>query len=172
MSSFRNLNRAFRRYVSHPDKRVSAANFIAMLVASNQPFYPLYLYWMVTETVWPAFATFLSTPLFLLVPALSRRNSLAGRALLPLTGILNTILSARMFGVASGVEVFLIPCALLALLLFRPSERRYAYPLAAGAFLVFLALHDRYGAPAHLYSAGEYAAFIRLNAMSAAALCA
>ncbi|TYR30643.1 hypothetical protein FY036_18205 [Mesorhizobium microcysteis] len=161
---------ALRAYTAHPDPLVASANFLALLVASNQPFYPLYLYWIVSETVWPAYYTFLSTPFFLAVPALARRNTMAGRALLPLTGIGNGIMCAQLFGVQSGVEIFLIPCAVLALLLFRPHERWLGYLLAGMAFAAYLVLGDWYGSPAVVYTAEEYAAFIRLNAVSAAAL--
>ena len=164
---------ALKAYADHPDPRVATANFFALLVASNQPFYPLYLYWTVGPDIGPSAGTFLSTPFFLAVPALCRRNTLLGRALLPLAGIANTLLCAKVFGVASGVEIFLLPCAVLALLIFRPHERWIAaFPLAGVCFLAYFLFHDRYGAPAHLYTAAEYAALLRLNMMSAAALTA
>jgi hypothetical protein len=164
---------ALKAYSDHPDPRVATANFFALLVASNQPFYPLYLYWTVGPDIGPSAWTFLSTPFFLAVPALSRRNTLFGRALLPMAGIANTLLCAKVFGVASGVEIFLLPCAVLALLIFRPHERWIAaFPLAGVCFLAYLLFHDSYGAPVHLYTAAEYAALLRLNMMSAAALTA
>jgi len=164
---------ALKAYVHHPDPRVATANFFALLVASNQPFYPLYFYWTVGPEIGPTVWTFLSTPFFLAVPAVARWNTVLGRALLPIAGIANTMLSAKVFGVASGVEIFLIPCAVLALLIFRPSERWIAaFPLAGFCFLAYFLFHDAYGAPAHLYSAAEYAALLRLNMMSAAGLTA
>lgn len=166
----RAANVAIKTYAAHPDQRVEAANFIALLVASNQPFYPLYIWWLVSDQIWPSYYTFLSTPFFLAVPAVSRRNAVAGRALLPLAGIANGILCARLFGVQSGVEMFLIPCAVLAMLLFRPGERPVGYALTLAAFLAWFLLHDAYGAPAGVYTASEYTAFLRLNVVSAAAL--
>ncbi|PZN99418.1 MAG: hypothetical protein DCF30_11770 [Hyphomicrobiales bacterium] len=164
---------ALKAYAHHPDPRVAMANFFALLVASNQPFYPLYLYWTVGPEIGPSVWTFLSTPFFLAVPALARRNALAGRALLPIAGIANTLLSAKVFGVASGVEIFLVPCAVLALLIFRPHERWIAaFPLAGFCFLAYLLFHDAYGAPFHLYSEAEYAALLRLNMLSAGGLTA
>lgn len=159
-----------RRYASHRDPRVAAANAIALLVASNQPFYPLYLYWLVSDRITPALFTFLSTPFFLAVPALARRHSVAGRALLPLAGIGNTVLCAWIFGVRSAVEVFLIPCAVIAFLVFRPRERLFSLVLSGIALGVFLLLNGRYGAPFVAYTADEYAAFARLNGMSAGML--
>jgi hypothetical protein len=168
----RRMMNALRAYAAHPDPLVATANTTALLVASNQPFYPLYVYWLVSENIEPVYYTFLSTPFFLAVPWLSRINSVAGRALLPIAGVGNGILCAKLFGVQSAVEVFLIPCAVLAILLFRPTERLVAYALAALSFGAFLFLHGNYGAPYHAYSSDEYAAFARLNAMSASALTA
>ncbi|MGQ2905506.1 MAG: hypothetical protein ACT6RL_06285 [Neoaquamicrobium sediminum] len=159
-----------RSYAAHPDPLVASANFIALLVASNQPFYPLYVYWLATTNIEPVWYTFLSTPFFLAVPALSRWNTVAGRALLPLAGIGNTILCAQLFGVQSAVEIFLIPCAVLAILLFRPAERTIGFAIAGIAFMAFLLLGSRYGTPLVAYDVEEYAALVRLNASSAGLL--
>lgn len=159
-----------RRYAGHPDPRVAAANTISLLVASNQPFYPLYLYWLVTDHITPALFTFLSTPFFLAVPALARRSIVAGRGLLPLAGIGNTVLCAWLFGVQSAVELFFIPCAVIAVLVFRPQERLVSLVLAGIALGAYLLLDGRYGAPLASYTADEYAAFSRLNGMSAGML--
>ncbi|MGE6784516.1 hypothetical protein ACQKGL_18555 [Ensifer adhaerens] len=161
---------ALRRYADHKDARVQAANVVALLVASNQPFYPLYLYWFVADDVTPALFTFFSTPFFLAVPALARKHAVAGRALLPLAGIGNTILCAWLFGVKSAVEVFYIPCAVIALLVFRPQERLFSFMLAGMAFGAYLLLDGGYGVPMVSYSADEYAALARLNGLSAAML--
>ncbi|MCR6497639.1 hypothetical protein MUO32_01215 [Shinella sp. CPCC 101442] len=163
---------AVRTYARHPDPRVAAANIISLLVASNQPFYPLYLLWFVGSDIKPAWFTFFSTPFFLAVPAVARWNTLAGRALLPLAGIGNTVLSAWLFGTPSAVEIFLIPCGVIALLLFRPTERLVGLSLAGLAFGAFLLLHGVYGQPLAHYDATEYAALARLNIMSASALTA
>ena len=166
---FRQAVGAVRRYANHPDPRVAAANFIALLVASNQPFYPLYLSWLVSD-ISPVWYTFLSTPFFLAVPALARKNSLAGRALLPLAGIGNTVPCAWLFGTASAVEIFFIPCAAIALLVFRPKERLFAFGVAGLALGAYLLLIGRYGAPMVAYGAEDYAALARLNVVSASML--
>ncbi|MCJ8150231.1 MULTISPECIES: hypothetical protein [Shinella] len=172
MSLLANPIETVRAYARHPDPRVAAANVIALVVASNQPFYPLYLFWLVSDDITAAWFTFLSTPFFLAVPAVSRWNDTAGRALLPLAGIGNTVLSAWLFGTASAVEVFLIPCGVISLLLFRPRERLVALAITALAFGVFLLLHDLYGPPLAHYDAAEYAALSRLNLISASTLTA
>lgn len=157
-------------YAANDDPLVASCNFIALVVASNQPFYPLYVYWTVSEHISPTFLTFLSTPLFLAVPAVARRWPKFGRALLPLTGMANTVLSASVFGAASGVEIFLIPCAFIAAAFFRSSERLLALTLVGLALIIYLGLGGLYGSPMHLYSPAEYQAFSRLNAMSAGTL--
>ena len=163
---------AMRAYIAHPDPLVSTGNLIAIVVASNQPFYPLYLYLAVSPDIGVSFLTFLSTPFFVAVPAVARRHSLLGRALLPATGIANTILSAKAFGAASGVEMFLAPCVTIAALLFRRSERRLMFALVGLGLATYLGLHGRYGAPLHLYTAAEYAQFFGLNAFSVLTLAA
>lgn len=37
---------ALARYLAHPDPLAVAANAVALLVGSNQPLYPLTLYWL------------------------------------------------------------------------------------------------------------------------------
>lgn len=170
MTLFRTIRRQVAAYAAHDDPMVAACNLIALVVASNQPFYPLYVYWAVSEHIGPTFLTFLSTPFFLMVPALSRRSTRAGRALLPLAGIANTVLSAKAFGLASGVEIFLIPCALIAATFFRPSERLITFVLVGLAITVYLVLGGAYGSALQPYSASEYGAFFRLNAISAGTL--
>ena len=156
-------------YAAHDDPMVASCNLIALVVASNQPFYPLYVYWAVSDHISPVFFTFLSTPFFLAVPAVARRWPIAARALLPIAGMANTVLSAKVFGQASGVGIFLIPCALISATFFRTSERSVAFILIGAALLAYLGLDGAYGAP-HLYTASEYQAFSRLNAISAGTL--
>lgn len=162
----------YNRYAHHDDPRTAVANTVAMLVASNQPFYPLYLYWAVSPTIWPAFATFLTTPLFLAVPALARRASLLGRAGMLMAGIGNTVLCRVMFGAASGVDAFLMPCILLSILLFTRRERWIGFAFAAACYGIYLVPDAWLGAPFHLYAPDEITAFQRLNFLSAAGLTA
>lgn len=168
-------------YMAHPDPLAAHANWIALLVASSQPFYPLYVWWAVSGTIWPVFFTWLSTPFFLAVPFVARRNSFAGRALLVLAGIGNTLMSAALFGTTSGVELFLLPCLTIAFLHFRPGEsapgksslgeRWFSYAIAGALAFAFLYLRGWYGAsPIHAWTADELAAFLSLNAMSTGGL--
>lgn len=166
------LWQSIKAYAANDDPLVATANTIALVVVSNQPFYPLYLYWLVGPDVAPSYWLFLSTPFFAAVPAISRLNAVAGRLLLPLAGIANTMLSAKAFGVASGVEMFLIPCVLIGFVVFRPSERIIGLAIAGLAFVIFTMLHGNYGQPIHLYTTEEYASFVKLNATSVGTLTA
>lgn len=158
-------------YAAHPDPLTAACNRIALLVASNQPFYPLYLWWIVGGDWRVACWTFISTPFFAAVPAIARRNPLAGRIMLPLTGIANGMLSTKAFGEASGVGLFLIPCGLIACLAFRRNEQRAVAVLVIATIAAGL-VQGHYGTPFGHFDASEYAHFLRLNAMSVAALSA
>lgn len=157
-------------YAHSDDPLAAATNFIALIVVSNQPFYPFYVRFFVGDAGYASLMIFLSTPFFLAVPWVSRRWSLAGRAMLPIVGILNTFFSAKIFGQASGVELFLCPCAMIAGMALRAEERRTMLAVLGLAFIGFLALHDRYGAPLHLFSAAEYGRFLSMNAVSVGAL--
>lgn len=166
------LWRSARAYIAHDDPLVRAANLVAIMVASNQPFYPLYVYLSVSHVVWPTFLTFLSTPFFCATPAVSRLSTTCGKALLPIAGLANAALSAKAFGAASGVLLFLGPCMMLAGMLFRRSERFATYGILGLAALVFLAARSGFATPLHVYSADEYDRFFTVNAVSVVALMA
>jgi hypothetical protein len=131
-----------------------------------------YIYFSVSRQIAPILLTFLSTPFFLAIPAIARRSPVFGRALLPLIGLANVVVSAKAFGAASGVAMFILPCALIAAAFFRPSERIFAFALLALALAIFLGIDSLALVPVHVYSQTEYAAFVRLNALSASALVA
>lgn len=61
------------RYRAHPDPAVQTANTVALVVGSNGPFYPLYVWWLVPETGLIPLLTMLATPFFLAVPLVKRR---------------------------------------------------------------------------------------------------
>lgn len=123
-----------RRYAAHPDPATAASNLVALVVAGNGPFYPLYVLALIGWQHSGAWATMLASPGFLLVPALSRRHAAAGRAALPLIGIVNTVWCAALLGTASDVGSFLLPCIVLTTLLFSNNER------SRGLLLVALAI--------------------------------
>ena len=110
---------ALARYAYHPDRATGMANTVALLVASNGPFYPLYVWWLVPEAGLASCATMLSTPLFLAIPWLSRRCGWLARAALPLLGLTNTLWTIALLGSSAGLAVFVYPCIALALLCWR-----------------------------------------------------
>lgn len=158
-----------RVYVAHPDAKVAAANGVALLVASNQPFYPLYVWYVAGGG--PALVsllTWFSTPFFALVPVVGRRHPAAGRALLVGAGVINTMVCAKAFGVQSAVELFLLPCALLAVLAFYRHEYALSLGLIGVAVAAFALLRARLGAP--LIAPEAALALVNLHAFSVAAL--
>jgi hypothetical protein len=164
------LWRGLMAYVASPDPRVAATNWVSILVALDQPFYPLYIWGIVGWDGGAGLLTFLSTPFFAAIPAVARRSPLLGRAMLPIVGAANTMLAAKAFGSASGAELFLFPCAMAGAMAFRKAER---IPLAATLgflFATYFGLHDRLGAPLHVYASEAYTKFLSLNIFSVAGL--
>src|SRR5262249_36155281 len=103
------LKAAFGRYLGHPDPLAVASNLVALLVGSNQPFYPLALYWMTGGDVTGLFIVFLSAPCFLVVPFVARRSSLMGRVMLVVVGSVDTFISVKVYGPPAGNELYLGP---------------------------------------------------------------
>jgi hypothetical protein len=161
---------AFQNYKSNSDPLAALANTVALVVAGNQPFYPLYLHAIVGTSAWPAWITLITTPLFAAVPALARHSPLAGRAMLPLIGTANGILAVKLIGADTGVELFLLPCVLLAAILFRREERVVMLAVLAVPFAAYLLLDPAVGTPLATYSAGAYRSIISMHAFSVACL--
>lgn len=159
-----------RQFTANPDPLANVAGTIAIVVACNQPFYPLYLYAIAGTAAWPSWLTLLSTPFFVAVPVVARRNSLAGRAILPLAGVANTVLCVKLIGIASAVELFLVPCLLLGAILFRPHERAIMMPTVALPFVAYFGLDRNIGPPLTVFSIDEYSSIVSLHAVSVAFL--
>ena len=122
-----------RLYIAAEDRRVAMANLIAMVLAWNTPFYPLYLLGVGGAAMQPgAWLTLAVFPIFLAIPAITRRRPMTGRVLLAAAGLTNTIWCTWLLGEASGTQLFLLACIALVPVIFRQSERP--------AFLGFLAL--------------------------------
>lgn len=159
-----------RKFAANPDPLANAAGTIAIVVAGNQPFYPLYLHAIVGAAAWPAWLTLLSTPLFVAVPVVARRHSLAGRAMLPIAGVANTVLCVKLFGVASAVELFLLPCVLLGAILFRPRERVTMALVLSLPFIAYLGIDWNLAPSLKVFSASEYNSIVAVHAVGVAAL--
>lgn len=172
MSDATAIRRRLELYAGDADPLTRGSNRLALLLAANQPFYPLYV-WRLTGALDPLLAlTFVSMPFFLAAPWVTKRYPAVGRLYFPAVGALNTFFCAFVFGSASGVELFLAPCVAIAALSCRATERTALGAFLAGLLVAFVFLHDCCGSP--LYRAGreQYQALLTLNAYSAALLTA
>ena len=158
-------------YAAHEDPLVAAGNKVALVLAGNTPFYPLYVIWLAGSDGMPwLLMTQLVFPFFLAVPAIARRRPLLGRVTLSLAGTANTVLGTWLLGERAGVELFLVPCITLASLLFGAGERGVMLLLAVLPLSAYYFLHGHYGAPPHLYAEDSYAALLSMNAISVGTL--
>ncbi|MBN8892278.1 MAG: hypothetical protein ABS99_00295 [Acetobacteraceae bacterium SCN 69-10] len=155
------------RLVAHDDPLMRAANVVALMLATNQPTYPLYLWLAVGEGWWHAWIVLPSVPFFAAVPLLGRRRPLLGRLLLAAVSIANVVASSLALGSQAGLSVLLLPCAALGAMLFRARERWAMLGIVGASMVAWLALADR---PGSLFEPAQYAAIARLNALSGLAL--
>ncbi|QCK87648.1 hypothetical protein E8L99_18745 [Phreatobacter aquaticus] len=162
---------AFRTYVASPDPQAALSNTIAMIVLSNQPFYPLYLSFVLGWQALPALMTWITVPLFAAVPWVARRDQIAAATLLITAGIANTTICALAFGTGTLVELFHIPCAVLALILLGPRRRLGGMAALAGTALLagLLTRMVPLGGLAGI-SIDQIASLARINMLSATGL--
>jgi hypothetical protein len=161
-----------RRYVAHDDPAAATANLVALVIAWNGPFYPIYVIALIG---WPglwSFLTMLASPLFFAVPRVARLNSAAGRAALPLLGALDTVGSTKLLGAASGVGLFVLPCLILCALLYRRGERWLMLPLLGLVLASVLIPASVYGAAIMPLTPNQATRLTGLNLVSVAALIA
>jgi len=161
-----------RNYIAHPDPAAAMANFIAILIVWNGPFYPIYVIALVGWAGLPSFLTMLSTPFFFSVPWLMRRDTRLGRAAMATIGIANTAWSIKLFGAASAVNLFLLPCMMMGALLYRRSERRLMLAILGLAITAFFAPAELYGAVILPLTAEAEARLANLNLVSVTMLTA
>ncbi|MGO3930270.1 hypothetical protein NP284_18400 [Rhodopseudomonas pseudopalustris] len=155
-------------YASNKDPRAAAGNLVALVLAGNAPFYPAYVVLVAGSDGMPwLLMTVLSFPFFFGIPAISRAHPLLGRIALSLVATANTVFCTWLLGAPSGTELFLLPCAMLASLLFARSERPLMFALAILPVAAYLILHDRYGIPPHIYQPDAYSRLFSMNAVSA-----
>ncbi|OYU48211.1 MAG: hypothetical protein CFE31_11150 [Rhizobiales bacterium PAR1] len=154
------------------EHRAQVAVTLCWLIAANKPFYPVYIWWLTGHGTALACLMLLSMPAFAALPLLARKNSLWARLGVPVLGIADTVLARLIFGSASGVELFLVPCALLAGLAIKPDEQRTRWSLMAAMALVALVAPMAYGKPLGDWTAAEQAALYSLNLYSVTGLSA
>ena len=150
----------------------SASATTAWVIVANKPLYPFYVWGLVGDNVATSCWTLAAWPLFLACALGARRGSIAARAGLPLAGLADTVFSQVMFGAASGVEAFLIPCAALAALSFRADEASVSRGLTAAIFAAFAVLRWLALPGLHPWPPAEAATLLTLNLYSAASLTA
>jgi MASE7 len=158
-------------YASNDEPLAAAGNKVALVLAGNMPFYPIYVVGLAGSEGMPALLmTLFAFPVFAVVPAISRRRPLLGRAILSLAGSVNTLFCTWLLGERSGTELFLIPCITLASLVFGTGERGWMLPLAALPLGAYILLHGHYGSPPHLYQDAAYVSLFSMNAISVGTL--
>ena len=134
-----NLLQVWRNRTATDNVWQQAANAVALLVGSSQPFYPLGIVWIIGEPGWASWVAWATTPVFLAVPFVGHVSAVLGRLLLALAGTLVTLLVVLRLGPGCWVEAYYIPVLLVAALLFRPGEagpRRLAFALPVAAFII------------------------------------
>jgi hypothetical protein len=151
---------------------VEACRTVAWLIAANKPVYPVYVWLFVGSGVEASTLTALSLPLWVALGAFGARFPLSLRVGVPLLGALDTMLSTKLFGAQALTELFFAPCALLAIVSFRATEAWITRSLIGALFVLFVALHGRYGAPLHIWSETELASLANINAFAVASLTA
>jgi hypothetical protein len=156
-----------RGFAAHPDPLAEAGNWVALTVGSHLPFWPLYIFWVAGWEALPSsLLTASMTPLFLAVPMMARRSSLLGRVATPVLGVANTIFTIWILGINSGTEVFLAPCAALAALIFRQTERLWMLGLTMLPLVVWYLLQQHPPTPLHQYDASVARELVVLNVCS------
>ena len=165
------LIRRLGAYVAHPDPLVAAANRIALIVGLNMPFYPLFAILATGSGGMPSTLLGASaTPFFLAVPAISRSHPLVARAMISIIGAVNTVFITWVLGEASGTQMFFLPVAMAAALLFRRHEAWLMLALLGLCLAAFLGLQGHYGMPPHLFDEMGYRGLMRMNAFGVAGL--
>jgi hypothetical protein len=162
--------RWLRAYMASDDPRVSASNTIAMVLAWNQPYYPLYLWWIVGRDAWIGIPDAFSGLLFFAIPAIASRSALLGRVALVVFSVANVVFVSLMLGAAAGVQLLYLPCGMLAAILFGWRERFVMLAMTALPLVVWLLTRGRLDIPPIRFSAEAYASLFTLNAVSSGLL--
>lgn len=163
---------AVATYFDAPDALTKASNRLVLVLLANQPPYPLLVGWVTGD--WSPFLalTLVSTPLFCMVPWVSRRVAGWGRLAFPAIGALNTVMCTAVFGRGSGVEAFLVPCVVIAALSCPPGDRRALALSIAFLYASFVVGRMLPFGPLIAFNPAQLEALVSLNAFSAASFSA
>ncbi len=160
-----------RAFAHHRDPLAEASNWVALMIGTHLPFWPLYVWWSAGTQAFPtALLTVALAPLFLVIPPISRRSGLLARVATPLMGIANTVFTIWILGASSGTALFLAPCTALAAFSFRRSERWLMLLLTALPLAVFYVLQHHAPTPLHRYDAEATRELFVLNVISVSVL--
>jgi hypothetical protein len=143
---------------------------VAIVIAWNQPYYPLYLWWIVGHDAWVGIPDAFSGILFLAVPAIARRSSILGRMAMVVFSVANVVFCSMMLGEESGVQLLLLPCGKLAAILFTWRERFVMLAMTALPLAAWLLTRGRLDIPPIRFAPEAYASLFTLNAVSAGLL--
>jgi hypothetical protein len=160
-----------RAFARHPDPLVEASNWVAILIGTHLPFWPLYVWWCAGRQAFPtSLLTMGLTPLFLVIPLIGRRSGLAARIATPIAGIANTVFTVWILGANSGTTLFLAPCAALAAFSFRRRERWVMIVVTSLPLAMFFLLPHLSISPLHRYDAEAVRQLFNLNIISVSVL--
>jgi len=160
-----------RSFAHHPDPLVEASNWVALIIGTHLPFWPLYVWCSAgLEALPTALLTMALAPVFLLVPWVARRNGLLGRMMMLITGIANTAFTIWILGNNTGTDLFLAPCAALAAILFRQTERWVMIIFTTLPLAVWYMMQYHAPIALHHYNALVAHEIFNLNAISVSVL--
>jgi hypothetical protein len=86
--------------------------------------------------------------------------------------VTSPLLGMKLFGSGAMVELFLLPCALPAMVLFRSSERRVMATLLVASAIAYAALDGALGPPVCIFTVDELTSIAHLHAASVVGLMA
>jgi hypothetical protein len=161
------------RFAENDNRLTAASNKIALILAGNTPFYPLYLYFIVGRAGLPwILLSGASFPFFCATFWIARAGNRRGRIWLCLAATANSFYVTWLLGEPSATALFLIPCISLAVLSFSGEELLPMAVLTALPFAGFYFLHGHFPPPPVVYSAKEYGSLTTLNEVSVASITA
>ncbi len=173
MHRLKRAGKALRRYVANDDPLAEAANKVSLLLASDIPFFALYLVFMVGKRGFPSvISTIWFLPVWLALPPLSRRHPLLSRILVIMTSVVDCVTCSLIIGWDSGTALFLIPCITLGSIAFHRRELKWQLILTGLPFAAYFALRLAHVPPAVHYSGHEYYLLTVFNAFTVGCLTA
>jgi hypothetical protein len=162
--------RWLRNYTTSENPHVTACNAVALVLAWNQPYYLAYLWWIIGRDAWVGVPNACSGILLCAIPAINRRAPLLGRVAMVALSVANVTGCAIMLGEASGVQLLLLPCGMLAALLFDWHERFVLLAMTSLPPGVWLLTRERWRVSPVPFTVAEYHSLFTLNAVSAGTL--